>query len=100
MSRARVVDIRSARSAGQGPHEGSEVRAVVGTSYDKIRNREVGKIWEHIIESHECASCRCTVVVPDLAVLGITANLHSPVQLTCLSPMIDHRHLQMARPWG
>lgn len=75
VGRLRRYHIRSACSARQSPNKRSEVGAVVGSGYNEIRNRKIGKLGQHIVESHECASCGCTVVIPNLAIARITPNL-------------------------
>lgn len=70
-----IINIRCAGSARQCPHKRSQVGAKVGSREHQIRHLEVGKLGQNVVEGDKRASCGRSVVVPNVAILWVTADL-------------------------
>lgn len=66
--------LRGSSCATQSPNKWSKVCAVVGARDNQVGHRKVGKFGQDIVQGHERASSGCSIVVPDVAVVGIGAN--------------------------
>lgn len=69
------VHSRSACSSRKSPDKRTQVCAVVGPGYHQVGNTEVRETRQDVVERDEGAGRRRAVVVPDMAVKGIAADL-------------------------